>query len=131
MLNPRTLIGREGSTTGFRTDADISGNLALRERNLQRWAPSSAETDVDLSLDDSGQPWDQFQANEKLFGLKSDYDENIYTTSIDRSDPLYRQREAAASRLAQEIEGTSTNNAHIREERGIVDDDGALDEEEK
>ena len=121
-----------GSSIGFRTDTDISGNLALRERQLQRWT-SNAETDVDLSLEgsESGGAWDQFKANEQLFGLKSDYDENIYTTKIDRSNPSYREREAAAIRLAQDIEGTSTSNAHVREERGMVDEDGGLDEEDK
>ena len=121
-----------GSSTGFRTDTDISGNVAPRERQLQRWT-SNAETDVDLSLEgsESGGTWDQFKANEQLFGLKSDYDENIYTTRIDRSNPSYREREAAAMRLAQDIEGSSTSNAHVREERGMVDEDGGLDEEDK
>ena len=121
-----------GSSIGFRTDTDISGNLALRERQLQRWT-SNAETDVDLSLEgsESGGAWDQFKANEQLFGLKSDYDENIYTTRIDRSNPSYREREAAAIRLAQDIEGTSTSNAHVREERGMIDEDVGLDEEDK
>lgn len=123
---------QNGSTTGFRTDTDISGNLAFRERQLQRWT-STADTDVDLSLEGSGSggAWDQFKANEQLFGLKSDYDENIYTTRIDRSNPSYREREAAAIRLAQDIEGTSTSNVHMREERGMIDEDGGLDEEEK
>ena len=121
-----------GSSTGFRTDTDISGNLALRERQLQRWT-SNAENDVDLSLEgsESGGAWDQFKANEQLFGLKSDYDENIYTTRIDRSNPSYREREAAAIRVAQDIEGTSTSNTHVREERGMTDEDGGLDEEDK
>ena len=121
-----------GSSIGFRTDTDISGNLALRERQLQRWT-SNAETDVDLSLEgtESGGAWDQFKANEQLFGLKSDYDENIYTTRIDRSNPSYREREAAAIRLAQDIEGTSSSNTHVLEERGISDEDGGLDEEDK
>jgi len=121
-----------GSATGFRTDTHISGNVARGGRDLQRWT-SSANTDVDISLEDSksGGVWDQFQANEKLFGLKSDYDENIYTTRIDRSNPQYRQREAEAHRIAREIEGSSSTNAHQREERGIIDEDGELDEEEK
>ena len=122
----------EGSSAGFRTDTDISGNQGQRERQLQRWT-SNAEPDVDLSLEgsESGGAWDQFKANEQLFGLKSDYDENIYTTKIDRSNPSYREREAAAIRLAQDIEGSSTSNTHVREERGMVDDDGGLDEEDK
>lgn len=104
--------------------------MAPRERNLQRWEPA-AETDVDLSLEKSAGTWDQFQANEEKFGLKSDYDESIYTTRIDRTDPLYRQREAEAQRIAQEIEGTTASNAHMREERGMPNEDDEYNEEEK
>ena len=119
-----------GVNSGFRTDADISGNLTLRERNLQRWEPS-AETDIDLSLESTDSSWDQFQANEQRFGLKSDYDENMYTTRIDKSHPEYRHRAAEAERIAREIEGNQADNAHVREERGIGNNDDGLDEEEK
>ena len=86
-----------------------------------------------MSLEAAGSrgEWDQFKANEALFGLKSDYNENIYTTTIDRSKPSYREREARAHRLAQEIEGSSIGNSHVREERGLVEEDGEPDEEDK
>lgn len=119
-----------GVGTAFRTDTDISGNFVTRERNLQRWEPS-ADAGVDMSLEGSGGAWDQFQANEQQFGLKSDYNENIYTTSIDKSHPDYRRREAEAIRLAQEIEGGQADNAHVREERGINHPEDNADEEEK
>ncbi|KAF9886121.1 hypothetical protein FE257_012056 [Aspergillus nanangensis] len=125
-----TIKGPNGATTGFKTDADISGNLAMRERTLKRWEPS-AETDVDLSLESANHSgWDQFEANARLFGATSSYDENIYTTRIDRSDPTYRKKEADAARIAREIEGTDVDNAHIREERGLLSADGG-DEEDK
>lgn len=117
-------------SASFRTDADISGNLNIRERDLQRWEPST-EPDVDLSLEQTEGSWDQFKVNEQKFGLKSDYDENIYTTTIDRSNPLYPQREAEAQRIAQEIERTSTDNVHVREERGTLKEGDGLDEENK
>ncbi|KAL8665469.1 MAG: hypothetical protein Q9202_002174 [Teloschistes flavicans] len=119
-----------GVGAGFRTDTDISGNIVARERNLQRWEPS-ADAGVDMSLEGPGGAWDQFQANEQQFGLKSDYNENIYTTSIDKSHPDYRRREAEAIRLAQEIEGGQADNAHVREERGINHPEDNIDEEEK
>ena len=81
-----------------------------------------------MSLESSGE-WDQFKANEERFGLRSDYDENIYTTQIDKKNPLYAMREREAERIAREIEGDVTNNTHMREERGFKDD--GLDEEEK
>ncbi len=64
--------------------------------------------------------------------MKSDYDETIYTTSIDRSNPLYKQRAAAAERIAREIESGSAMNAHMAEERGLeMADDIGMDEEQK
>ena len=104
----------------------------MRERDLQRWEPS-ADTDVDLSLESAGgAAWDQFEANERLYGLKTDYHEEIYTTSIDRSNPLYKQRAARAEKIAREIENQSTSNAHLREERGqALAEDGHSDEEAK
>lgn len=83
-----------------------------------------------MSLESGGE-WDQFKANEQRFGVTSDYDENIYTTRIDKSHPLHRMREAEAERIAREIEGDTSTNAHIREERGIRHDDDGIDEEER
>ncbi|KAL8711363.1 MAG: hypothetical protein Q9220_004260 [cf. Caloplaca sp. 1 TL-2023] len=119
-----------GLTAGFRTDNDISGKTAPRERNLQRWEPS-IESETDMSLEGTGGAWDQFQANEQRFGLRSDYNENIYTTSIDRSHPDFHRREAEALRIAQEIEGGQADNAHVREERGILHTEDTMGEEEK
>ncbi|MCJ1283924.1 hypothetical protein MMC26_003255 [Xylographa opegraphella] len=118
-----------GAGQGFRIDSDISANFASRERNLQRWeAPSS--TDVDMSLETSGE-WDQFKANEERFGLKSDFNEEMYTTKIDRSGPMYRLREIEAERKVREIEGDLSSNSHIREERGLAIEDNGHNEEEK
>lgn len=76
--------------------------------------------------------WDQFAANEKLFGAKTDYDENIYTTSLDRSSAAYRQKAASAAKIAAEIEGGVIDNPHMREERGqVAPDTGDQDEEDK
>lgn len=47
--------------------------------------------------------WDQFATNEKLYGLKTDYNEEFYTTKLDRSGADYRQREQKAAQLEREI----------------------------
>lgn len=118
-----------GASTGFRTDSDISGGLAIRERNLQRWEPSATDPSLEVSLESTGAAgWDQFEANKRLFGATTSYDENLYTTRIDRSDPLYKQKEAEAARIAREIENSETDNPHVREERGLTIEG---DEEEK
>ncbi|KAI4629532.1 uncharacterized protein J4E87_003796 [Alternaria ethzedia] len=131
VLDKSQLKGQNG-TAGFRTDTDISGKLELRERNLQKWEPS--EVDPNMTLESTGRSndWDQFSANERLFGVKSNYDENIYTTTINKNDPQYAERLARAEKIAREIEGSSATNSHVREERGgytAADDNG--DEEDK
>jgi PAB1-binding protein PBP1 len=128
-----------GSSSTFRTDAAISGNRFQSERPLKRWTPDdSIDTDLSLELSrnksSTGTTWDQFEANERLFGVKTDYDENIYTTAIDKSHPDYNKRCAEADRKAREIEGSVTQNSHVAEER-VVDnlnvDDSGQDEEDK
>ncbi|KAI1922181.1 poly(A)-binding protein binding protein [Ophidiomyces ophidiicola] len=116
----------------FRTDTDISGNQPGRERELQRWEPGT-DAVVEMSLEASGSAgtWDQFETNARLFGATSSYDENLYTTRIDRSDPSYKRKEAEAARIAREIESTDTDNIHIREERNLIHPQDDMGEEDK
>ncbi|THW62436.1 hypothetical protein D6D25_02297 [Aureobasidium pullulans] len=124
---------QQAAAPAFRTDVEISGNLNIRERELQPWQPS-ADTAIDMSLEDSTRPgeWDQFAANEALYNVRSDYDENLYTTAINRSDPDYRRKAAEAERIAREIERSAPVNSHVAEERRMnAEKDGGLDEEER
>ncbi|KAK9322251.1 hypothetical protein V1517DRAFT_338976 [Lipomyces orientalis] len=120
---------------GFRTDTDISRNSSSehKQRELQPWKPD--ESIPMESLDDfesSAGTWDQFAVNEQLFGVQSTFDENIYTTRLDKSHPQYKERAAAAERIAREIESSSYGgNIHVAEERGILVDDSGIDEEDK
>ena len=123
----------------FRTDTAISGGRAQGERPLQRWVPDAPE-DVDTSLEagrmksSTGAVWDQFGENERLFGLTTDYDENIYTTTIDKSHPQYKQRLAEAEKKAREIERSVATNSHVAEERvadNLTGPDNGGDEEDK
>ncbi|KAF1955507.1 hypothetical protein CC80DRAFT_493007 [Byssothecium circinans] len=114
----KTQAKGQNGISGFRTDTDISRNMAVRERPLEKWEPAP-DTNANLSLESSGQStgWDQFAVNERLFGVRSDYDENLYTTTIDRNHPQYAERVAHAERKAREIESSSALNAHVSEER--------------
>lgn len=116
------------------TDAQISAKSRHRERELQRW-DAGPDTAVDLSLEasGSGDTWDQFAANERMYGVSSSYDEDIYTTSIDRNNPEYKRQAAKAERIAREIENSAPANAHVAEERrrDAHRGDDAADEEEK
>lgn len=114
----------------FKTDADISSGFQVRERELQRWVADDNTSGLTWE-DSSNGAWDQFKVNEEKFGVESTYDEHLYTTRIDKTAQDYQQRLERAERLAFEIEGQSTSDRHVLEERGVQVDDSGLDEEDK
>jgi PAB1-binding protein PBP1 len=107
------------SCSGFRTDTDISSNNASgnpKERELQQWqSEPSSTTAANLAAlqgDEatfgvpgvySAIPWDQFEVNERLFGVNPKFDEEAYTTKLDRSAPGYKEKERKAEQIANEI----------------------------
>uniref|UniRef100_A0A5B7ASW3 Putative polyadenylate-binding protein-interacting protein 4 isoform X1 n=1 Tax=Davidia involucrata TaxID=16924 RepID=A0A5B7ASW3_DAVIN len=104
-------------------DSSISQSRHVEgERELERWVPDKdAPQCPELENIFDGpwnRGWDQFEANEALFGVKSTFDEELYTTKLDRG-PQMRELEKEASRLAREIEGEETQDLHLAEERGI------------
>lgn len=78
-------------------DAETFGDLASAPRNAAKW--------------------DQFQANEKQFGVRTSFNEDEYTTKIDRSSADYDRRQREAERIAAEIEAKPSGNIHVQEER--------------
>lgn len=114
----------------FRTDSDISSSYQVRERVLQRWVPDESTPALTLE-DDSNGTWDQFKVNEEKFGVESTYDEHLYTTRINKNTKDYQERLQRAERLAREIEGLSSSDRHVLEERGVTVDDSGFDEEDK
>ncbi|TQD92863.1 hypothetical protein C1H46_021533 [Malus baccata] len=62
--------------------------------------------------------WDQFETNETLFGVKSTFDADLYTTKLAKG-PQTKELEREALRIAREIEGEDTPDLHMAEERGI------------
>ncbi|KAK5575877.1 hypothetical protein RB653_007011 [Dictyostelium firmibasis] len=120
----------------FITDTELSGfDGNLKERELTPWTPDPS---VGESLDDfaanseAKKPanWDQFETNEKLFGVRTTYEEEIYTTRLDRDSDFYKTNQSAAEKKALEIENEKSGNIHLLEERGFIE--GAdYDEEER
>ncbi|RLN59215.1 hypothetical protein BBJ29_003815 [Phytophthora kernoviae] len=116
---------------GFRTDTEISGRQGehLYGRELEvasSWLDPALDTGAledapngrRHSKNQGKAGWNQFEANEKLFGVVSSYDENIYTTKLDKTK-ISTEQSRAAEKLAQEIEHQSASgNFHLQEERG-------------
>jgi hypothetical protein len=81
------------------------------------------ETNTTLETGNGGEgvrrPWDQFEANRRLFDVPDTFDENLYTKALDRGTITKEQREYA-EKVASLIEKTMTSNPHLKEERGQV-----------
>ncbi|KAJ1964870.1 poly(A)-binding protein binding protein [Dispira parvispora] len=93
--------------------------------------PGSKFLGLEEEAQQSSGPWDQFAANERLFGLKTNFNEEIYTTKLDRSHPNYKKQEAEAERIAKEIMKGTTTNIHVAEERGLVIAEEDINEEDR
>jgi len=107
----------------FRTDVDISGTVQDGDvRQLRMWSDEVEESEaLEPSSSTYAKPtaglgngtkgaWDQFATNEKLFGTKTNYNEEIYTTKLDRSGKDFKERERKAAALAQQILSVSISN---------------------
>lgn len=118
----------------FETDTAISGKTNLTERTLQKWGESDETVAASALESSSNGTWDQFAVNEKLFGVTTDFQEELYTTKLDTSSKDYEKRLKLAEKLAKEIEQGPTDNVHLAEERNIKplsDSKDEMNEEDK
>ncbi|KAL6563315.1 Polyadenylate-binding protein-interacting protein 3 [Orobanche hederae] len=124
-------VTRDGLTNEFQnekqqelmTDSCISQSRHVEMgRELEPWIPDENDPvcpELDNIFDGPwNRSWDQFEANATLFGVKSTFNEELYTTKLERG-PQMRELEREATRLAREIEGEETHDLHLAEERGI------------
>ncbi|OAP07048.1 CID4 [Arabidopsis thaliana] len=105
------------------TDSSISQSYHVdRERQLQRWVPDETiphGADLENVFDNPwNRKWNQFEVNKSLFGVKSTFDEDLYTTRLERG-PQTKQLEEHAQKIAREIEAETTRDIHVAEERGL------------
>jgi hypothetical protein len=79
--------------------------------------------------------WDQFATNAKLFGTRTDYADELYTTTLKKGQGKeWEEKIMTAERLEREIMTGKTDNPHLAEERGqiVVAVNGEeMDEEDK
>ena len=129
--------------SNFETDLQVSKKNAKNdkeEKKLVKYEVNENEKNIftnkaledDLN-DKNDAKWDQFEINKKKYNVVSTYDENLYTTKLDKSK-ITKEQNDYAEKIYNEIKNSSYNekNIHILEDRGIIDEkDGDYDEEDK
>lgn len=110
----------------FQTDTAISKfNGQVSERELEPWdGPSMNGDDLSLEISGDANGWDahdMFRKNEQIYGVTTSFDQNLagYTIPLQKSDSKeYREIEAKAAQLANEIENNPNYKARIDLENG-------------
>jgi PAB1-binding protein PBP1 len=72
---------------------------------------NSSSGDLESSRNGS---WNQFEVNERKYGVKSSYNENFYTTELDKSSKFYKEHIKNAEQLAHEIETVKQNISQLQ-----------------
>jgi len=92
----------------FQVDSEISSRkggdvTTTAGRELVPWADGHSAAGG--GLDDAQQDpnWDQFKVNERLYGVSTTFDEEMYTTKLNR-DAIPKEQREMADRIAREIE---------------------------
>ncbi|EAN32140.2 LsmAD domain protein [Theileria parva strain Muguga] len=117
---------RKPSYGKFKTDSEISSTKPIKVNSvLTEWRSTESVNEsqlVELEKTQS-EEWDQFETNNKEYGVVSTFDENLYTTSLNLSEIPDSVREKA-DQIATEIENNpETNFAQI--ESTLEDEDVA------
>lgn len=112
--------GSRESVKGFRTDVEISRvENRIENRVLQRFECDTNDQLLTLEEYNEDKEWDQFEENEKVFGVKSTYNELLYTEKIDFTDPNFSIKEKKAAAIAYEILNQVPESIHVAEERDV------------
>ncbi|CAG9323883.1 PBP1_2 [Blepharisma stoltei] len=92
----------------FKTDKEISRARTNKERELEKF---ECEGEEDMLEQNNTKGWNQFEFNEKNFGVKSTYDEKYYTTSLVSEHELTEEQIRRARKVEMELEGSKGDEA--------------------
>lgn len=120
--------------SGFKTDAEISKQSFRREGSFEEYNDNEGgDPDLHGTLEDlgrsKGSKFNQFEVNKSRFGVVSTYDNDLYTTKLEK-DEFYMENEAIAAQIEKEIESQPVKNKHIEEERGLLKNQNPDENEE-
>lgn len=87
----------------FKTDTEISKAHTYKTRELQQFV---CEGEIETMDETPNKAWNQFDYNEKTFGVKSTYHEKYYTTELVKEHELTADQIRRAQRIEKELEGS-------------------------
>ena len=139
-INNNTQEGKNNNKKSqFVLDSQISkkNSNKTKEEKLVKYEIKEEDKNnkyINQSLEDEENvDWDQFELNKKVYNVVSTYDENLYTTKLDKNK-ITEEEKIFADKMYNEIMNSNKDekNIHVLEDRGIIKQkDNDLDEEDK
>jgi len=126
----------EEAADSFKTDTDITrAHGCPHQKVLYRWDTGSDHSREPLLpsnviIGTSGEDrmdgeasWDQFEVNERLYGVRTSFDELLYTTPLPNQPKLRKRAEAVAKQIEHEA---ALRRKHASVGCLAAHDDGAI-----
>ena len=90
----------------------------INEDEMNKYAYKSLDDEIKENKDEN---WDQFEINRIKYNVVSTYDENLYTTKLDKKK-ISKELNDYADKISSEVKNfnPNENNIHILEDRGIT-----------
>ncbi len=123
----------------FKVDSQISKKNInkTKEEKLVKYEIKEEDNNKYLNqkLEDENddENWDQFELNKKMYNVVSTYDENLYTTKLDK-DKISEEEKIIVDKMYKEIMSSNSKekDMQVLEDRGIVKQkEHEFDEEDK
>ena len=123
----------------FMIDSQISKKnyIPKKEEKLVKYEIKEEDNNKYLNqkLEDENddENWDQFELNKKMYNVVSTYDENLYTTKLDK-DKISEEEKIIVDKMYKEIMNSESKDKDLQvlEDRGIIKQkEDEFDEEDK
>lgn len=120
--------------SSFETDVDISAKKKpIIKKQLVAFKLGENEQLYQGNLEEeSNVKWNQFELNKQKYNVTSTYNKNNYTTQLD-PNMIPQEHKIKTEKIIKEIYSApaESTNIHVLEDRGLVDANEDMDEEDK
>lgn len=127
LKNKKTVTGKlesyenkliELTDAHFMDDGEITYRIFIKEKDISKILNNDEQNII--RMPEGVKDWNQFEANERLFGIKPEFNESDYTTVLDKNSEFYLKNVAKAKKIEHDILTAKCSDRHRMEERGLI-----------
>lgn len=104
----------------FLNEENIKYRIFIQDKDINRIFESKGEDERIIKMPDNIKDWNQFEANERLFGVKPEFNESDYTIVLDKKSEFYLKNLTQAKKIEHDILTSKCSDKHRMEDREHV-----------